>query len=226
MKPVGVVFDLDGVLVQSEHLWEEAWLAYAAAADYAWTAHDTRNCQGMSVQEWGTYLADRTGHDAPAAIDAVVGHVARAYDTGEVGLVAGADDLVRAVAARVPIALASSAPRRIIDTVMGAMGLGSWFGATVSSSEVAAGKPSPDVYLEAIRRLGIQATGSLAVEDSSNGIRSAAAAGLTVLAVPNPAYPVAPDAAAAADSVHDSLSGVGRRLLFLLDRPTTPEGPR
>ena len=121
---------------------------------------------------------------------------------GQVSLVEGAEDLVRTVAARVPLALASSAPRRIIDTVMGAMGLGPWFGATVSSSEVAAGKPSPDVYLEAIRRLGIRAAGSLAVEDSSNGIRAAAAAGLTVLAIPNPAYPVAPDAAAAADSIH------------------------
>jgi HAD superfamily hydrolase (TIGR01509 family) len=217
MNTIGVVFDLDGVLVQSEHLWEEAWLDYATAAGYMWTANDTRSCQGMSVLEWGTYLADRTTHDTPAAVDAVIGYVAHAYDTGEVSLVAGAEDLVRTIAARVPIALASSAPRRIIDTVMDAMGLGPWFGATVSSSEVAAGKPSPDVYLEAIRKLGIRAHGSLAVEDSSNGIRAAAAAGLTVLAIPNPAYPVAADSAAAADSIHVSLDSVGRRMLTLLD---------
>ncbi len=217
MSRIGVVFDLDGVLVMSEHLWEEAWHAYAAAAGYAWTAQDTRRCQGMSVMEWGTYLADRTTHDIPGAIDAVIGSVSDAYDAGEVALVEGARELVEAVAARVPVALASSAPRRIIDTVMDAMGLGPWFGATVSSSEVAAGKPSPDVYLEAIRRLGIDAAGSFAVEDSSNGIRAAAAAGLTVLGVPHPAYPVAADAAAAADSLHDSLAGVRRRLLALFD---------
>jgi HAD superfamily hydrolase (TIGR01509 family) len=224
MSGIGVVFDLDGVLVMSEHLWEQAWLDYAHRSGHDWSTDDTRRCQGMSVVEWGTYLADRTTHDTAGAIDAVISSVAGAYDQGQVSLVDGAADLVRAVAARVPVALASSAPRRIIDTVMGAMGLGAWFGATVSSSEVAAGKPSPDVYLEAIRRLGVQAAGSLAVEDSSNGIRSAAAAGLTVLAVPNPAYPVASDAAAAADSIHTSLDGVGRRLMTLLDRAMTPEG--
>lgn len=226
MRSIGVVFDLDGVLVLSEHLWEEAWLDYAGRYRYAWTADDTRRCQGMSVVEWGTYLADRTSRDTPAAIEAVIGGVAHAYDSGQVSLVAGAEDMVRAVAARVPVALASSAPRRIIDTVMDSMGLGPWFGATVSSSEVAAGKPSPDVYLEAIRRLGIRAAGSLAVEDSSNGIRAAAAAGLIVLAVPNPAYPVAPDAAAAADSIHVSLDGVSRRLLALLGPPDTAEALR
>ena len=226
MNPVGVVFDLDGVLVQSEHLWEEAWLEYATAAGSAWTAYDTRTCQGMSVQEWGTYLADRTTHDTPAAIEAVIGSVARAYDSGQVSLVDGAQDLVRSISARVPIALASSAPRRIIDTVMGVMGLGPWFGATVSSSEVAAGKPSPDVYLEAIRKLGIRAAGSLAVEDSSNGVRAAAAAGLTVLAIPNPAYPLATDAGGAADSIHASLDSVGRRMLALLDALHAREGDR
>lgn len=226
MKPVGVVFDLDGVLVQSEHLWEEAWLEYATAAGFAWTAHDTRSCQGMSVQEWGSYLADRTTHDTQAAIEAVIGSVAHAYDMGHVSLVDGAEDLVRTMSARVPIALASSAPRRIIDTVMGTMGLGPWFGATVSSAEVAAGKPSPDVYLEAIRKLGIRADGSLAVEDSSNGIRAAAAAGLTVLAIPNPAYPVAPDAVAAADSIHASLDSVRRRMLTLLDALHATEDDR
>lgn len=222
----GVVFDLDGVLVLSEHLWEAAWLDYARRSGSAWTTDDTRRCQGMSVMEWGTYLADRTTHDTPDAIESVIGFVADAYDSGQVSLVEGAEDLVRTIAARVPIALASSAPRSIIDTVMGAMGLGRWFGATVSSSEVSAGKPSPDVYLEAIRRLGIRARGSLAVEDSSNGIRSAVAAGLTVLAVPNHAYPIADDAAAAVDSIHDSLEGVRRRLLALLDDPMTPEGAR
>lgn len=221
-----MVFDLDGVLVRSEHLWEAAWLEYANDAGYVWSAEDTRGCQGMSVAEWGRYLADRTTGDTQAAIEAVIGSVARAYDAGEVALVDGAADLVRTMSSRVPVALASSAPRRIIDTVMGAMGLGPWFSATVSSAEVAAGKPSPDVYLEAMRRLGIRAPGSLAVEDSSNGIRAAAAAGLTVLAIPDVAYPLAPDAAAAADSIHVSLDSVGRRLLALLDALDTMEADR
>ena len=157
----------------------------------------------------GHYLADRTTGDTPGRPSTRSSAPCRVRTTGEVCLVAGAQDLVRAVAARVPVALASSAPRRIIDTVMEAMGLGPWFGATVSSSEVAAGKPSPDVYLEAIRRLGIDAAGSFAVEDSSNGIRAAAAAGLTVLAVPHPATRGRRCACAAADSIHARSTGSG-----------------
>lgn len=220
MNGFGVVFDLDGVLVMSEHLWEAAWIEYARATGGVWRPDDTRRCQGKSVPEWGAYLAARTSGDAADAVEAVIASVARAYDSGQVALVPGARDLVASIAARVPVALASSAPRRIIDTVMDSMGLGTWFGATVSSAEVAAGKPSPDVYLAAVARLGIEPEGSLAVEDSSNGIRAAAAAGLTVLAVPNPSYPLAPDAMTLAESTHASLELAGHRLLRLIETRT------
>lgn len=210
----GVVFDLDGVLVRSEHLWEEGWRAYAARHEAAWTAQDTRACQGMSVPEWGRYLADRTSHDPDDATGAVIGWVIAAYEAGEVGVVAGAPDLVAAAAARGPVALATSAPREVIEVVMTRMGLGSWFAAAVSSAEVRAGKPDPAVYLEAMRRAGI--IGGVAVEDSSNGVRAAAGAGLVVLAVPDAAYPLAPDAAALADSVHGSLAEVRTRMMELL----------
>ncbi len=210
----GVVFDLDGVLVRSEHLWEQGWRAYAVRHRATWTARDTRACQGMSVPEWGRYLADRTSHDPTDATRSVIRSVIAAYEAGEVGLVPGALELVAAAATKGPVALATSAPREVIEVVMDRMGLGGSFAAAVSSAEVRAGKPDPAVYLEAMRRAGI--AGGVAVEDSSNGVRAAAGAGLAVLAVPDVAYPLAPDAAALADSVHASLTDVRARMMELL----------
>jgi HAD superfamily hydrolase (TIGR01509 family) len=210
----GVVFDLDGVLVRSEHLWEQGWEAYAARRATTWTPQDTRACQGMSVPEWGRYLADRTGGDPADATVSVIRSVIAAYEAGEVSLVPGALELVATAATRGPVALATSAPREVIEVVMDRLGLGGSFAAAVSSAEVRAGKPDPGVYLEAMRRAGI--TGGVAVEDSSNGVRAAAGAGLAVLAVPDPAYPLAPDAVALADSVHASLAEVRERMMELL----------
>lgn len=212
----GVVFDLDGVLVLSEHLWEEGWSAYAAERGYSWTGDDTGRCQGMSVPEWSAYLGQRTATDPRGAADAVISLVAAAYRSGEVSLLDGARELVAAVAARVPIALASSAPRTIIDTVLATMGLGRHFSVSVSSAEVRAGKPAPDVYVEAAARLGIDPTISFAVEDSSNGVRSAAAAGFSVLAIEHDRYPLAKDAVALALSIHESLDHVLEQLTWRL----------
>lgn len=214
----GVVFDLDGVLVMSEHLWEDAWQFYAAQHGYPWTVEDTRQCQGMSVAEWSRYLAARSSGKAEHAARRVIARIITSYRADRVTLVPGAEALVAAVASRVPVALASSAPREIIDTVMGAMGLGDYFSATVSSGEVARGKPSPDVYREAVLRLGVDAASSIAVEDSSNGVRAAAAAGLRVIAVPSREYPLAQDAKALAASVQGSLAGVGDEISRMLDR--------
>jgi HAD superfamily hydrolase (TIGR01509 family) len=211
----GVVFDLDGVLVRSEHLWEAGWLGYAARHGGSWTHQDTRTCQGMSVGEWRRYLADRTSHDPDDAGAAVIASVVAAYRAGEVALAPGALEVVAAAAARGPVALATSAPAEVIEVVMHDMGLGGWFAAAVSSAEVRAGKPDPAVSLEAMRRADIAR--GVAVEDSSNGVRAAARAGLVVLAVPDAAYPLAPDAIALAESVHDSLAGVRERMEALLD---------
>lgn len=214
----GVVFDLDGVLVRSEHLWELGWRLYAERHRSPWVDADTRACQGMSVPEWGRYLAHRTSHDPHDAATWVIASVVAAYRAGEVALSPGAVEVVAEAAAHGPVALATSAPREVIAVVMGGLGLGAWFAAAVSSAEVPAGKPDPAVYLEAMRRAGI--TGGIAVEDSSNGVRAAARAGLTVLAVPDAAYPLAADAVALADSIHGSLAEVRRRLVQLLaDEP-------
>lgn len=206
-----VVFDMDGVLVESEHLWEELWTEFAAQRGASWGSEQTKSCQGMSAPEWAAFLADFAGAgDTPKETErAVVDGMIGALEQGRVELLPGAREMVTEVAALGPIALASSAPRRVIDAVLVQHGIDHNFKATVSSAEVPRGKPSPDVYLSAAEKLGVPAAKCLAVEDSSNGLRAAAAAGMTVIAIPNPQYAPAEDAlakAAFAASEHVAVS--------------------
>jgi HAD superfamily hydrolase (TIGR01509 family) len=188
----GVVFDLDGVLIDSEHLWEESWRAYCESAGGHWTHEDTLAVQGMSTPEWSSRIAEHLGR--PAAHAEVADYcvsftIRRIIEDGEGPLLPGARDLVTEVSDAVPIALASSAARRVIAAVLEHHGIAHLFSAVVSSEEVPRGKPSPDVYLEAVRQLGLAGERCLAVEDSANGIRAAHAAELFVIAIPNPKYP-------------------------------------
>ena len=172
-----VIFDMDGVLVESEHLWEENWTRYSAMHDYTWLASDTAMVQGMSVPEWARYLAGRIGSDDPDHImEDIVANMIASLHGGRVELLPGSYDMVMTAAARVPIAVASSASYRFIEAVLEATGLRPSFGAVVSSEQVPRGKPAPDVYEEAARRIGVDPTRAIAIEDSSNGLRAAAAA--------------------------------------------------
>jgi len=223
MALAAVVFDMDGVLVDSEHLWEENWTAYAARYDVTWTAEDTATVQGMSAPEWAAYLARRSGtpQSTEAVEQAVVDGMISAVEAGRTPLLDGAGDMVRDVAAYVPVALASSAARRVIDAIMRTHDLAGEFTATVSSAEVPRGKPNPDVYTEAAARLDRHGSECLAVEDSSNGIRAAAAAELTVIALPNPTYPPKSDAIALATAVAANNHEARRSLLDQLVVGTT-----
>lgn len=201
-----VVFDLDGVLLDSEQVWDEVRRGLAADAGRPWPASATAAMLGMSTAEWSAYLADVVGVPGPPerVAAAVIDRVAERYRRA-LPLLPGAVEAVRRLAVRWPLGLASSSPRRLIDAVLAAAGLAGAFRATVSTEEVAAGKPDPAVYEEAVRRLGVVARPAVAVEDSSNGIRSAAAAGLAVVAVPNPHYPPSADALALAAATVSSL---------------------
>lgn len=216
--PAAVVFDLDGVLIESEHLWEEMWTRFAARSGVTWTAEDTGHVQGMSAPEWADYLARRSGtDDAGDAERAVVDDMVEALEQGRMEPYDGAVVMLREVADRVPIALATSAARRLLDAVLARNRLDATFTATVSSAEVARGKPSPDVYLEAAARIGVDPSDCVGVEDSSNGIRAAHAAGMTVVAIPNPTYPPKPDAMELATRVADGVPAAHREILVLLD---------
>lgn len=217
----GVVFDLDGVLIDSEHLWEQSWAAFARSHGHDWQLADTVRLQGMSVPEWSRAVADVVGDLslAPQVTEECVEYVVERIRSGEGALLPGARELLTEVARRCPVALASSAPRRGIEAVLEVNAVADLFTATVSSEEVPRGKPSPDVYLEAVRRLDVDAPLCAAVEDSSNGLKAAYAAGLVVVAIPNPTYPPRADAVALADFVADDQT---RALDFLLAR--LPEG--
>ncbi len=194
-----VIFDLDGVLIDSEHLWEKVRRAYVLAA--GGTYHDavTTDVMGMSAPEWSRYIATRLGVARPARqiSDDIVRELADVYRATP-PTYPGAVEAVRRIAACVPVAVASSSNRSLIDLFLEISGLGDVFSATVSSEEVGRGKPSPDVYLRAARELGVDPRACGAVEDSGNGIRAAHAAGCYVIALPNPAFPPAPDALALA----------------------------
>jgi HAD superfamily hydrolase (TIGR01509 family) len=204
-----VVFDLDGVIVDSEHVWDEVRQQLAEERGGRWHEEASRDMMGMSSLEWSRYMHDVIGlAEPPEEINAeVVRRLVALYEE-ELPLLEGAMESVEALAARWPLGLASSSNRELIDLVLRVSGLERWFAATVSSEEVERGKPAPDVYLEAARRLNVAAERCAAVEDSENGIRSAKAAGMRVVAIPNPRYPPAEDALAAADVVLPSVAAL------------------
>jgi HAD superfamily hydrolase (TIGR01509 family) len=204
--PEAVLFDLDGVIVDSESAWGEAKHEVVDEAGGSWKPEATRAMLGMSSPEWSRYLRDDLGVPLPVEEinAAVVARIERLYRDA-LPLIPGAADAVRRIAGRWQLGLASSSNREIIDLVLEHAGLTDAFAVTVSSEEVARGKPAPDVYLEAARRLGADPGRCVAIEDSSNGLRSAAAAGSAVIAIPNREFPPDPDALALADAVLGSI---------------------
>jgi HAD superfamily hydrolase (TIGR01509 family) len=201
-----VAFDLDGVLIDSEQVWDEVRREYVPERGGRWREEATRAMMGMSSPEWSRYLAEELGvPESPERIsEEVAGRVAAVYRE-RLPLLPGAPEAVERIAARWRLALATSSNREVINLVLEVSGLGRYFDATVSSEEVGGGKPAPDVYLEAARRLSVAPERSAAIEDSHNGIRSAAAAGMRVIAIPNQHFPPDEDALAAADVVLESI---------------------
>ncbi|WP_431917881.1 HAD family hydrolase [Amycolatopsis tucumanensis] len=210
-----VVFDLDGVLVDSEQTWDEVRRAVVADHGGSWTATATRAMQGMSTPEWARYLVEHLGArltpDRIAKV--VIDQMAKRYAGGP-PVLPGAAAAVRAVGERYPVAIASSSPPVLIQAFLEATGLTGLVEVALSSEQVAAGKPAPDVYLEAARRLGKDPARCAAVEDTTNGLKAALAAGMTVYAVPNPHFP--PDPAV--------LSQVHRVLDTVADLPAALRG--
>ncbi|GLW32647.1 HAD family hydrolase [Actinoplanes regularis] len=204
-----VVFDLDGVIIDTEEVWEEVRRAYVAEHGREFLPDSQDRMMGMSTAEWSGHLADEVGVPLPAARVAadVLGRMAARYRES-LPLIPGAVETVRALGKRYRLALASSSARILIDQVLETAGLTGEFEVTLSTEEVARGKPAPDVYLTAVAKLGLTPEVCAAVEDSSNGLRAAGAAGLAVIAVPHGVYPPAPDALAQAALVVGAVTEV------------------
>ena len=204
--PDAVIFDLDGLLLESEQVWNASKRRLTEERGGRWRPEAEHAMLGMSSPEWSTYIHEELGVPLePAEISSeVVRLMIESYER-ELPLLPGADEAVRRVAERWRLGLASSSNREIIDTLLRRTGWAELFTVTLSSEEVERGKPAPDVYLEAARRLGAATERCIAVEDSNAGIRSALAAGMAVVAIPNRAYPPEPDVLARANVVLDSL---------------------
>jgi HAD superfamily hydrolase (TIGR01509 family) len=205
-----VVFDMDGVLVDTEQLWDEVREALTEEWGGRYTPEAQEAMMGMSSPEWSRYLHEVVGLREPPEVirDEVVRRMLARYET-DLPVVPGAVEAVRRLAGDgFRLAVASSSNRELIDAVLDRLELTSAFQVTVSSEEVARGKPAPDVYLEAARRLGVPPSACVAIEDSASGIRAAHAAGMRVIAYPNRHYPPADDVLALADVVIPSLREV------------------
>lgn len=202
-----MIFDLDGVLVDSERIWDEVRRAVVAEHGGTWREEATRAQQGMSTPEWARYLVEELGArlTPPEIATIVVKRMAARY-AEQPPLIDGAVDVVRAVAKKWPVAIASSSPVILIKGFLDVTGLP--VGAAVSSEQVGAGKPAPDVYLRAAELLGVAPSECAAVEDTTNGLRSALAAGMAVYAVPNPHFPPDPEVLKQATAVVETITGL------------------
>jgi HAD superfamily hydrolase (TIGR01509 family) len=209
-----VVFDLDGVVVDSEQVWDDVREQLARERGGRWHDRAQAEMMGMSSPEWSAYMHEVIGlPEPPEEIDAEVVRRMQARYEERLPLIPGAVDAVRRLGESFTLGVASSSNRPLIATVLAGAGIAELFAAVVSSEEVPRGKPAPDVYLEAARRLGVAPSRCAAIEDSSNGIRAAHAAGLRVLALPNAHYPPAPDALELADAVVSSPDELTRELV-------------
>jgi HAD superfamily hydrolase (TIGR01509 family) len=217
-----VIFDLDGVLVDSEIWWDEVRIDFATEQGRPWTRADQAAVMGQNSRQWARTMRDRLGLDLPLEeIERrIVEGVVDRYRREGAPTIEGAVAAVERIAARYPVAVASSAHRAVIDAALVGLGIANRFDAVVSSDDVPHGKPEPDVYLEAARRLGVPPEHCLVVEDSLNGARAGRAAGMTVVLVPNASVPPAPGAREAAHHEREALAEV----VALLDPPGAAPG--
>jgi HAD superfamily hydrolase (TIGR01509 family) len=205
-----VIFDLDGVLLDSETAWVEVKREFTEESGGHWQERAQLDMLGMSSIEWSRYMHDDLGVPVPPEriSSEVADRLVQQYRQ-HLPLLPGAVEAVRSLGRDWPLALATSSNRNVIELALEKSGLTSAFAATVSSEEVDRGKPAPDVYLEAARRLNAEPSDCVAIEDSANGIRSAHAAEMAVIAIPNEDFPPEPDALALAALVLDSLEDLG-----------------
>lgn len=215
-----VIFDMDGVLIDSEETWSSVRAAVVARHGGHWTEQDQRNVMGDNSRQWSAYI--KRTWNVPLSEEEIVREVLAtmiaAYQRDGLTVLPGAREAVAALGVRYPLAVASSSPRELIGVALRVASFDGAFTATVSSDDVSHGKPAPDVYLLAAERLGVPAGQCAAIEDSSNGLRSAVAAGMATIAVPNRAFPPADDALAGATLVLPSLENVSVQLIEGLDR--------
>jgi beta-phosphoglucomutase-like phosphatase (HAD superfamily) len=218
-----VIFDMDGLLVDSEPVWDKARQGMAKAAGKEWNKEDHQAVMGVSTQAWADYMITRLelNLSRQEVQDEIVARMIALYQGG-IPYFPGAVEAVHLAASHYPTALASGSHPALIDAVAADAGMRGQFRVILSADEMAAGKPAPDVYLEAAKRLGVKPEHCVCLEDSGNGILAGHRAGMKVIAVPDPRFPPAPDKLSLADVILPSLSGFSLELLHQLEAPNPP----
>lgn len=207
MSIKAVIFDMDGVLVDSEVYWHLSRVEFARARGKAWTDADQRIAMGRSTVGWAQVMKERLA--LPESVEEIIVEMKQrvmAHYDERLPLRDGAVEAVRMSAANFKCALASGSPTDIIQHVMKLSGLDQVFEAIVYGDDFPNGKPAPDIYLAALDRLGVNAEDAVGIEDSSNGIRSLKAAGMRAVAAPSPGFPLSPEIVALCDAHIDSLT--------------------
>jgi HAD superfamily hydrolase (TIGR01509 family) len=206
-----IIFDLDGVLFETEEVWNDVRHEFAIAHGGHWGPEDQPMVMGASSMEWAALMREHNG--VPLSdreiYDGIIGGLCARY-AEHLPVIAGAVEAIRRLAADYRLGVASSSPREVIEYALELAGLRACFSAIVSSDEVGQGKPAPDVYLEACARLNAVAANAVAVEDSANGLKAAHGAGMVVVAIPNAVYPPPADAVVLADVVLASIEELDR----------------
>ncbi len=214
MPVAAVIFDMDGVIVETEHVWDAAREKLVRAVGGHWRDDSPTAMMGMASFEWSAYMRDELAVPLPAEEinRRVVAELAAIYRQ-ELPLIDGAAELVRASAQRWPCAIASSSDRELIDLVADLAGIAELLSTTVSSEEAGRGKPAPDVFLRAAQGLDADPADCVVIEDSGNGIRAALAAGMQVIAVPNRDFPPPPEVLAQAAISVDAVASITPKLI-------------
>ncbi|OFW57436.1 MAG: hypothetical protein A2133_06600 [Actinobacteria bacterium RBG_16_64_13] len=212
-----IIFDLDGVILDTEQLWNTVRLDFALAHGGHWSERDQPAVMGANSMQWAASMRENNGVDLSdqEIYEGIVGALRERY-ARDLPLIPGARETITGLAAVYRLGVASSSPRELIEYALDLAGVRACFGAVVSSDEVWRGKPEPDVYMEAVERMGTSPERAAAVEDSSSGIQAAASAGLAVIAVPNPAYPPSDEALALASVVLESIAGLDSAVIASL----------
>lgn len=202
-----VIFDLDGLLVDSEPLWFRARSELFQRFNLVWTDDDQERLMGVSTSFWIEYMSEKLQRKISSKVieEGILNKMVSYYHAGDVTLMPGAQNALEFCYSRYKLGLASGSPRKLIEAALTGANWSRYFAEVLSSDEVAKGKPAPDVYLEVIRRLGIPASETVVVEDSGSGVLAGHTAGTKVVAVPDEHLKPSPDTVDKAHVVIDSL---------------------
>lgn len=216
-----VVFDMDGVLVDSEVLWRQTREEFARDIGQVWSQEDQVSTMGCSTPAWSRIMVERMKLDmTPEEIAREIkGRLILKYEAS-LPIRPGAIEAVKLSASRYRVALASGSPNELIDWIMDHTGLAGVFEATMYGDDVTHGKPHPEIYLKVLAKLGVEPANAVGIEDSSNGIKALRAAGMHVIATPGPEFPLAPEVLAMADHVIHSMEDFN--LALVADLPVVP----